>query len=298
MRFNDLGFGFGARVLYIPFDKYDSFGIITGSGIINYSVYTFNFSYNFLRNYDFFGLSAGANVKLFVYGIPDSIYAGQSSVGIVFDIGFLTRFNFLKGYNKNEKNFSVGFTVKNLGPFVRDEPPPTSFNIGISYKPIEILIMSIDVEMLFNYSLLTYKNWNVKSGFEVYFTKYTSFIGGFVIKSNPTFSIGMNIKFDDFSVTMIYNPDFSDLFRFSVSASLKLGDFGREKKMITLTGLYVNAVRLMNTGQYSEAFDILNTILINDPTYTPAKKSLEICKKNMKLREGIDDIININNSLN
>ncbi len=298
MRFNDLGVGFGSRVLYIPFDRYDNFGDITGSGVINYSVYTFNVAYNFFRNYDFFGLSIGANIKLFVYGVPDTIISNQTSVGVVFDFGILSRFNLLKGYSHREFNFSIGFAARNLGPFVQNEPPPTSLSIGIAYKPIYTLLMSVDFEMLINYTDLTYKNWCVRSGVEWYFTPFTALLCGFAIKSNPSFSLGMNIRFDDFNITVIYNPDFSDLFKFSVSASIKMGDFGRKDKFVTISNQYLSSVRLMNQGKYSEAIPLLENILFNDRTFTPALRSLELCKRHLRIQQEIEGISNLNTSLN
>ena len=137
---------------------------------------------------------------------------------------------YLNSYNKVEKNFSVGIAIKNLGPFTDGEPPPTTASIGISYKPIDQLLFSTDFNYLIDYTELTYLNWSVNSGIEWKFTKYSSLLCGVTIKSSPSFSLGFMLDFEDFKITATYNPDFVDVAKFSISASLKLGDMGRKKK--------------------------------------------------------------------
>jgi len=297
MRLNDLGFGLGTRILYIPFTHYDSFGEDVANGIISYTVITFNVSYNFLRKYEFFGLSVGGNFKLYIYGVPENIYPSQTSVNIAFDFGLLTRFNFLKAYKSYEKNFSIGLAIKNLGPFTYNEPPPTAIAVGIGYKPIEQILISIDFNMMINYSELTYKNWNVRTGFEWKFTKVSSLLFGVLISSSPSFSLGVNLDFDDFSITATYNPDLIDVSRFSVSATLKLGDLGRSKKEAMLRKLYSDALKLMAESKYGEAKEILEFILKKDPGFTPAKISLENCNYQLKLEKEIKNIYENQNKL-
>jgi len=294
MRFNDLAFGFSTRLLYMPFTHFNTWGENAGSGIITNTVITLNFSYNLLRTYDFFGLSLGGNAKLYIYGVPEVIAPEQSRVNVVFDIGLLTRFNFLKGYKTTEKNFSVGLSVKNLGPFVDDEPPPTTASLGISYKPIEVLLISVDFNYLINYSAQTYKNWSVNTGIEWKFTQYSSLLAGFTLKSSPSFSLGINLDFDDFTVTVVYNPDFLDVSKFSVSASLKLGDLGRSNKEINIRKLYAASLKLISEGNYNEAKEQLLQLLKIDPLYTPAKVSLKQCEKQIQTESDLKNIIENN----
>jgi hypothetical protein len=288
MRFNDLGFGVGARVLYMPFTHFDQWGENAGSGIITNSVFTLNCSYNILRSYKFFGLSVGANVKLYVYGVPEEIASDQTRVNAVFDVGLLTRFNFLKAYNKIEKNFSVGLAARNMGPFVDEEPPPTTISLGAAYKPIDAIRISLDFNYLINYSELTYQNWSIDTGFEWQFTKYSSLMCGATLKSSPSFSLGVALDFEDFKITAVYYPDFVDVSKFSISASLKFGDMGRDKKRIMLKNMYSDALKLVSDGNYTEAQILLQDILKRDDAYTPAKKSLKYCKKQLETEKELD----------
>ncbi len=292
MRFNDLAFGVGARVLYMPFVHFDQFGDNVGSGIITNSVITANISYNFLRSYDFFGLSAGANVKLYIYGVPDTIAKNQTKVNVAFDMGLLTRFNFLKAYSNPEKNLGIGLAVLNLGPFTDGEPPPTTISLGLSYKPIYQLLFSTDFNYLIDYSSYTYKNWSVDVGIEWKFTKFSSLLGGVTIKSSPSFSLGVNIEFEDFKITAVYSPDFLDVSKFSVSASLKLGDMGRGKKELQVKKMFSNALRLMDQGNYDLAIDALKDIIKFDRTFTPAKRSLEQCSRQIQTESDLNVIFN------
>lgn len=291
MRFNDLAFGIGARILYIPFTHYDDFGLSVSNGIISYSVITLNVAYNFFRSHKFFGLSVGGNAKLYIYYVPEQIADNQTKINAAFDLGLLTKFNFLKGYYLNEKNFAVGLAVKNIGPFTDEEPPPTTVSLGVSYKPIERLKMSLDFNYLINYSSLTYLNWSVNSGFEVYFTKVSSIIGGFVIKSNPSFSLGINFNFENFTITAIYNPDFVDVSKFSVSASLKLGDLGREKNRILMRKMLADAQILINKGEYDTAKRILLKILRKMPRHELVRERLRYIKKTQSLLKQYNKLI-------
>jgi hypothetical protein len=290
IRFNDLGCGVGARVLYMPFTHFSELGDNLGSSVISYSVFTFNLSYNLLRSYDFFGLSVGTNVKLYVYGVPDVLAANQSKVNLVFDLGLLSRFDLFKFYNKVEKNFSIGIVVKNLGPFTDNEPPPTTASIGLSYKPIDQLLFSTDFNYLIDYTALTYLHWSVNTGIEWKFTKFSSFLAGATIKSSPSFSLGFMLDFEDFKITATYNPDFVDVAKFSISASLKLGDMGREKKRLQIKSLYSNALNLINQSNYKDAKDVLVEILKLDYAFTPAKKNLDFCNKQISSDKEINDL--------
>ncbi|HBD95830.1 MAG TPA: hypothetical protein DDY71_05815 [Spirochaetia bacterium] len=291
MRFNELGFGMAVRMAYLPFTHYDMLGFESGSGIISYTIINFNGSYNFLRTYERFGLSLGTNIKLYIYGVPDTIIANQSSVNIAFDFGLLTRFNFLKFHKTIQKNFSVGLVVQNIGPFTENEPPPTSINLGFGYRPIKKLLITSDLHYMINYSEFTYQNWNYRAGVEVHVTDYFSFLGGVSIKSSPSASIGINLEFDQFRLTAVYNPDLVDLAQFSISGSIKFGDMGRAKRQKKIDDLYTNVLVLINESMYSEAELILNEILSMSPNYTPAKRTINMVLKHTELYKRIRQVI-------
>lgn len=297
MRLNNLGFGIGARVLYFPFTHYDKYGLTVSSGIISYSVITMNASYNFLRSYQHFGLAAGGNIKLYIYHIPEEIAESQSRVNASFDLGLLTRFNFLKAYHMREKNFSIGFSVKNLGAFTDNDPPPTTLSFGISYKPISQFMIATDFSYLINYSEETYKNWSASFALEWIFIKQASLTAGFKLKSNPSFALGLNLNFENFRITAAYTPDFVDVSQFKISATLKLGDLGRKKFIEDIEKSYTKAMNQINNGEHEIAKSLLENILKKYPHFNPAKSTLEYVNKHINLIKNVDEQIKSNERL-
>ncbi|MCG8571848.1 MAG: UPF0164 family protein [Spirochaetes bacterium] len=297
IRFNNLAFALGTRILYLPFTHYDNFGDVVSSGMISYTVITLNAAYNFLPSYKFFGFSVGGNVKLYIYHVPEKIAADQTKVNVAFDLGVLTRFNFLKAYHYDEKNFSVGLAVKNLGPFTDGEPPPTTISLGLAYKPIYRLLFSLDGNMLINYTTDTYKNWFISTGFEVYYTKFTSLIMGVKISSSPALSVGLHFNFDSFTITANYNWGLDDYSKFNVSASLKLGDFGRQRRKEELRKKLANAQRLISLNQYEAAKVLLEEILKVQPRHEIARGNLKYVNNFIILMQEYDAIIDNENVL-
>jgi hypothetical protein len=88
-RFDNLGLGAAAKVLYLPFTQYNSWGERSASAHISDSIATLNASYNFFSSYSFFGLSVGANVKAGYRSIPSVFATGQSALTVMADVGFV-----------------------------------------------------------------------------------------------------------------------------------------------------------------------------------------------------------------
>ncbi len=297
MRFNELGMGLSARVMYLPFTRYDMLGNALGSSVISYTVVTLNASYNFLSTYKHFGLAVGGNVKLYVYSVPEEISAGQTSLNVAFDLGLLTKFNFIKFYNTFEKNWAIGLAVKNLGPFTRDEPPPTTASFGLSYKPVEQFMVSSDINLLINYSDLTYKNWGVNIGLEWRFIKFASITAGASIKSNPTFSLGFNLNLESLKVTAVYNPDLVDLAQFTISATIKLGDLGRKKRIDDVNNKYALTLKMINEGKTYDAQKALEDIILINPNFDPAWETLTFLKKHIETLNKVNEAVERNEML-
>ena len=69
-----------------------------------------------------------------------------------------------------------------------------------------------------------------------------------------------------------------------------MGDLGREKKRLLLKKMYSDALKLMGDGNYTGAQEVLAEILKTDYAYTPAKRSLIYCKKQLKAEEELKDV--------
>ncbi len=296
VRINDLGIGLGGKFLYLPFTAYNDWAERKGKGTISESVATLNVSYNFFSNYYFYGLSVGSNIKIAYRNIPASIYAGQSAFSIMADFGILSRFNFLKYYFARSKNFSVGLVVKNLGPFVQQEPLPTVATAGIAYSPIRPLTLAFDFNYPFSFDQQNFpaEKWNIAGGINVNITNFLSLQGGFHLKSDtPGVSVGTVLDLGTVSFITNYNLDLSGklnpLDKFSVEAKLNLGDMGRALKQTKADELYLNGVEAYANGNNAEAIKYWEKVLKIDPEYIPARENIEIAKKALELQKKMEE---------
>ena len=289
-RIKNIGFGGATKILYLPFQKFDQWGDNQGTGIISYGVFTGNFSYALFRNYYFDGLGIGTNVKVFYYYVPDEIARDQNSVSVAFDIGLLTRINFLKFYIANEKNFSFSFVTKNIGPPVKEELPPTTFISGFSYKPISQLLIAFDMSHtlfeLWSDDPNTYiPLFEFRFGVEYKVVSFFSIQSGFILKDNPSFSIGVSFNLKHFNLQTTYNPDFSDISKFNVSGIINFGDNGRAELREKLDKIYFNGLEYFNQGEYIVAMEKFSLILKYDRQYLPAKKWFLLSKRQVELKD-------------
>ena len=140
MRFNDLGIGLGGKFLYVPFTAYNEWGVAGAQDYISETVATANVSYNFFSSYYFSGISVGGNLKVAYRSIPAVFAANQSAMAVMGDLGMQTSFNFLKFYLSQDRNFSIGAAVKNLGvSTLSDETLPQMATRGDRLEPLAAL---------------------------------------------------------------------------------------------------------------------------------------------------------------
>jgi len=296
MRINNLGIGLGGKFLYLPFTAYNDWAERKSKGTISESIATLNVSYNFFSNYYFYGLSLGSNIKVAYRNIPAAIYAGQSAFSVMADVGILSRFNFLKYFFARSKNFSIGLVVKNIGPFVQQEPLPTMATAGIAYSPIRPLTFAFDFNYPFSFNQADFpaEKWNIAGGINVNITNFLSLQGGFHLKSdNPSISIGTVLDLNTVSFVTNYNLDLSGrlnpLDKFSVEAKLNLGDRGRASRQAKADELYLNGVEAYAHGNNAEAIKYWEMVLQIDPEYIPARENIEIAKKALELQKQMEE---------
>ena len=287
-RAGDLGIGIGGKFLYVPFTEYNAWGERASKGLISETIGIFNISYNFFNCFEFYGLSLGANFKVAYRHIPEIIYPGQSTLTCMFDFGVLTRFNLFKPYSSRKKNFSIGATLKNLGFDGLDEPLPLVFSTGIAYSFYKPLLFSVDFNLpLSFYPELPAERWYIAVGTEVVVTDFLSVQIGFQIKENPKVSLGTNINLENIRFDVNYNLDLSGslnpLDKFSVEASINLGDGGRKALRKKIDSLYILGLEAYAEGNMEQAIIHWKEILELDSTFTPAIRYLEITEKHLEL---------------
>jgi tetratricopeptide (TPR) repeat protein len=301
MRFNDLGIGFGGKFLYVPFTAYNEWGIIKANEYISETIGTMNISYNFFSSYYFYGLAAGANIKVAYRNIPDiaslSVY-NQSALAAMADVGMQTSFNLLKFYSAQSKNFSAGLVVKNLGlSTLSDEVLPSVATAGIAWSPLRPWTIAADFNYPFTLSSDTpAESWNVAVGTTVAVAEFLSVQAGTLIKpSNPRVSVGAALAMGTLSLIMNYNLDMSSklnpLDKFSVQAKFDLGDSGRKAHTEQAEALYLQGVEEFANGNYARAIELWQEVLTIDPKYTPAADNIRTVQQTMALQEQLQTVI-------
>ncbi len=300
MRLDDLGIGVGGKFLYVPFTEYDAWGERVSKGYYSESVATINISYNFLSNYYFYGLAVGSNIKLAYRHVPESIYSGQSALMAMIDVGTLTRFNLLKFYSSRDKNFSIGAVVKNLGPQVLDDPLPTSITVGISYSPIQPLTLACDIDVPFSFWPDEYpaEELSLAVGIDVQMTSFFSIQSGFLYKGgNPRVSLGTVLDLKKVSFTVNYTLDLTTqvgtMDRFSIMATLHLGDRGRTERQDKVDEYYTAGLELYANGDLYKAIYYWELALDLDEDFTPAKEMISMAEHKLKLAEEMENIMHI-----
>jgi tetratricopeptide (TPR) repeat protein len=299
-RYDDLGIGVGGKFLYVPFTEYNEWGDRENRGYISETVATFNVSYNFFSDFDFYGLGLGANLKTAYRNIPAVFYPDQSVLTAMVDLGILTRFNFLKFHISRAKNFSVGAVVKNIGLPALGEPLPTLATVGFAWAPIRPLTWAVDFNLPFSFSPeeAPAETWSLATGFNVVVTNFLSIQTGFRWKAdNPRISLGSSVDLEKISFVLNYNLDLSGrvdpLDKFSLQAKLNLGDRGRGDDQRALDDLYLKGLESYAAGDLRTAIDYWEQVLEIDPSYAPARANIETAEKALELQSDMEEQLKI-----
>jgi hypothetical protein len=293
VRFDDLGFGFGGRFLYVPFTSYDEWGDRDSRGTISETVATANIAYNFFRSYSFPGLAVGASIKAAYRHVPADIAYGQSILGIMTDVGMQTSFSLAKFQHWSLPNVSLGLVMKNLGiTTMSDESLPLTASAGLAYAPLRAVTLAADFNLPLRFDAAWPWEWDLAFGTNVAVAEFLSLQGGVHLKpGNPRMSVGADVDLGTVSVDANYNLDMSAVARnpadkFSVQARLDLGDRGRGTRRSRADELYTEGLREFSVGNLQNAVDLWQQVLAIDDTYTPARQYLAIAQATLQtLRE-------------
>ena len=302
VRYGNLGMGVAGKFLHVPFTGYNQWGDRSSGGQYAEIIATLNVAYNFFSSYDFYGLAVGANLKGAYRHVPLSIPRSvgveddQSALAGMVDIGFLTKFNFLKFYTARERNFSIGGVVKNLGPPVGPEdnpdPLPSMGKLGLGYKPIRPLLITLDYTVPFAIGLPPdhWENHHIAVGSRVAVTDFFTVHNGFSYRGgNPRFTVGSSLQFETLSFLLNYTLDLTTqvnrIDRFSIEAKLNLGDRGRKETAKRVDSLYAEGLDAYAAGDLNRAIAIWKAALEIDPTFTPAERNIALAERSLELQE-------------
>lgn len=323
-RYGDFGYGFQGKWLHIGFTSVDDWAERESSGIYSEFVLKNNLSWNILRGFDFSGISIGTSLNMAYRSVPD-VYSDmdvddQSALAAFFDLGILTEFNFLKFYSSRDRNFSLGFSLMNIGrEFIDDpDPLPSSANLGFAYSPISPLTLSYDLAYKFNidyedsvYSLSEGEGFYHAFGFETQVIDLASIHGGFLYKSGtPRLTLGTQINYrkepgEDISIeqdikdsqneyifVINYSLDLateSPLNRFSIELKINLGDYQRLENREKIQELYVKGLQLYSDGEIEDSIVLWEKCIELDDTFDPAIRMKELAVQSLELQKKIKD---------
>ncbi len=305
-RNDNFGYGASLRCFYVPFTEYNTFGERVSRGYYTETFGILNVSYNFLAGHYFKGIAAGANLKMGYRSMPDysdnygNLMAGsgftQSGLAIMADGGIQTRFNFLKLYNSRDPNFFLGFTFRNFGPPVKDEPLPSLVTAGTAYKPANPITVSAEIQKPLNFMDISKSESTVYgAGVAVEFAKFFTFLGGFQLKgANPRISIGGEMNLNDLQFNVNYTLDMTTqaaIFnRISLAAKLNLGDRGRLARQKKIESLYISGLKMYASGQLEKAINVWNETLLLDRHFDPAIEGIRTATVTLELQQKIREL--------
>ncbi len=314
-RNGDFGYGTSLKSFYVPFTEYGLTGEKLSRGYYSETIGTLNLSYNLFSGYHFKGLAFGVNFKFGYRGVPDFadsttnqvvVNSGlaQSAVAVMGDAGILMRFDFGRFYNSREPNFNIGISALNFGVawtgfthrVVMDDALPATINIGISYRAIAPLLISLDAQKpinVFDYSKSEAFSFGV--GVEGIITDFVSIQGGFLVKGgNPKISLGSQLIWNELTFNVTYSLDLtsslSPFNKISLSAKLDFGDRGRAEILSQVDALYMEGLNLYVEGQFVEAIAIWEEARVLFPGFDPVLDGLKAARQAIELRTTIEDV--------
>ena len=304
MRVRNLGLGVAGKFLPIRFARNDSDGVQIGKAYITESVLILNGSYNLLSSYDFDGLALGGSLKVALRGVPGElldagllqnakVFDDQSALGVMVDLGVLTRVNFLKPYLSRSKNFSAGIALKNLGPNVLGDPLPTTLTAGIAYSMIRPLLLSLDVNVPLSFqAAFPAEDVNIATGLDIRVADFLSVQGGLWLRgANPRLSLGASVDLEAISIVVNSTLDLSGSYgigdKLSVQARVNLGDQGRGKRQADIDRLFAEAFLAYSEGRLEDAVSYGRQVLELQKDHRHAQRLVDLATESIETQRRI-----------
>ena len=272
-RFNNFGIGAKISCFYVPFTEYDSFGTRVAGNYYSETTASANFSYNFFSGYNFKGLAAGINLKASWRSVPD--YTDNDTGEIISGSGLEQSALAFMGFWNN-----------------------ASVQCGNFFRPVTI---SLDFRQPVNLQDFSeYQMFYAGTGISVKITKFFSVLGGFQIKgANPRFSLGAEAIVSKVKLNANYTLDLTSslnpLNRFSISASILLGDKGRAEKREKVKKLYNEGIYFFAQKDYEKAIEIWQEALKIDRNFDPAKTGIRIAKLYNEMLQNMENLSTTHN---
>jgi hypothetical protein len=132
-------------------------------------------------------------------------------------------------------------------------------------------------------------------GTAVTVTDFLTAHAGFALKGgNPRFTLGTSVSVNDIDLFVNQSLDqttqFGQADGFSLQAGFDFGDKGRAERRATVENFYLDALVAFAEGDLEVAMELSQEALQIDPTFSPARETLETARRMQELQSQMEDI--------
>lgn len=300
---------FGTAYL-VPFLSQETItgSVTTGtSGFYSEWLAGLNMSYNFIPGLASNVFSMGINIKATFRALPYGVDgSSRGSIAVMGDWGILGKFNLGKFYSAPDPNFSIGFSLRNLGEELSDNPDPLPSDaiLSVAWKPLAFMSFSLD--FFAGYNLLDFTDFDFQrmgGSFNMYFQIVPAFAiqAGTTITGSelPSLNVGLLFrqKLIDFGLTYSFNlNNVADTTLIGFYVKGKLSSSGRAEKIYLSQAFYGKALQAYEAKDYNTALADLDKALVADPYMREALK-LRDTIKNLMANQGSTDKQQLNKTV-
>jgi tetratricopeptide (TPR) repeat protein len=132
-------------------------------------------------------------------------------------------------------------------------------------------------------------------GFDLAIAEFFSLHGGFQLRgTNPRFTLGTTVEANDIGFVVNYTLDltteYRSLDRFSIQASVNLGDGGRLATQQRVEDLYLLGLEAYARGEIRQAIIHWQKAVDLDPAFEPAQEYLQTARRAQELQQRMENI--------
>lgn len=199
--------GVSNSVFWVPsFDKIDINGNVVGKvdfynacGVVGYGQ-----SIGFME--------VGASVK-YIYQKIDTLNVHAAAI----DIGVLKRLYMYSPFDAPIRNFSVGFSILNLGTNAKNDPLPRMIRLGTSYYLTKWLCFNVDLiesfirsSDLYDFTYGFQDSFRVNAGMELTYLDIVALRGGYRFNDSGKYSMGLGFNYVIKNISFFIDTSYSD----------------------------------------------------------------------------------------
>ncbi len=216
-------FGISNSVFWVPpFEKIDEEGNKVGE------VYFYNTSTVLAYGQSIGFMEIGGSLK-YIYQRIDTLMLHS----VAFDLGVLKRLYVYSPFEAPVRNFTLGFSIQNVGSNAKDDPLPRTIRFGTSYYAtkwlgvyMDFIENFIDASDFYDFTYGFDESFRINAGLEFSYFDIIAFRAGYRFNDAGKYSLGMGFNYAIKNVSFVIDTSYSDSGVFgpvySFTVSLKL----------------------------------------------------------------------------